>query len=224
MNNNHGRRRTRRVRQQRKQQKTQIGRILLTVGLMALIAVVSIGGTIAWLTADTTPVTNTFTASDIELTLIETKDANGNEYQEGVTNWTAQMIPGKTYDKNPKVTVENATTVDIYLFVQATETGNPKSYLTYEYEMDQEGSGWEMLTGEGVPDYVWYRSVAVSDDEKSWDLIKDDKVSVSSDLKKELLKNANGTISFQAYAIQKDALTTSNMVEIWTMAKPTTNP
>lgn len=52
--------------------------ILLVVSLL-LVMVLSIGGTLAWLTADTAPVVNTFTAGEVTTTVVE-------ELKDGVKN------------------------------------------------------------------------------------------------------------------------------------------
>lgn len=67
--------------------------------LLALTLLVgcAIGGTIAWLTADTGTVTNTFTVGDINITLEETgAQSNQKNYK---------IVPGGTDEKDPKITV-----------------------------------------------------------------------------------------------------------------------
>ena len=81
-------------RQVKKARTNNARRILLLVGLMSLVAVISIGGTIAWLTDQTDAVTNTFTATDIEITLTETPNTDTNNDKVNDT-WKAQLIPGK---------------------------------------------------------------------------------------------------------------------------------
>ena len=90
-----------------------------------------IGGTLAWLTADGGSVTNTFTESDIDITLSETKPENK----------TAPMVPGWTIDKDPKVTVE-ADSEDCWLFVKITESTNPDldAYISYAI-----AAGWKIV-------------------------------------------------------------------------------
>lgn len=63
--------------------------------LVAVVLVIGcvIGGTLAWLTDSTEQVKNTFTTSDIDITLTET---TGTEYK---------MVPGYTIAKDPKATV-----------------------------------------------------------------------------------------------------------------------
>ena len=68
--------------------------LALVICLVLVTALVSVGGTLAWLKDATTPVTNTFTVGDVGITL---KETTGDEYQ---------MIPGSVLDKDPTVTVE----------------------------------------------------------------------------------------------------------------------
>lgn len=77
--------------------------VLLIVSLVALLAV---GGTLAWFTATAEPVTNTFTAGTVEISIID-------EYEE-VKNWN----PGDTAEK--EVSVKNEGTKDAYVRVKLT--------------------------------------------------------------------------------------------------------
>ena len=103
-------------RQVKKARTNNARRILLLVGLMSLVAVISIGGTIAWLTDKTDAVTNTFTTSDISIELAETKS-------------NFKMVPGNTIDKDPKVTVK-ANSEACWLFVKIEESANLDDYIT----------------------------------------------------------------------------------------------
>lgn len=71
----------------------------VTVTLLALVLVLgcAIGGTIAWLTDDAGPVTNTFTVGDINIDLNET---TGTQYK---------IIPGGESAKDPKLTVQSGS-------------------------------------------------------------------------------------------------------------------
>lgn len=101
-------------------------RILLLVGLMSLVAVISIGGTIAWLTDKTDAVTNTFTAADIDIDLVETWNADKNN--DGTNDaWEAKLVPGTTYAKDPKVIV-NENSEACWLFVHVDAQNNTISY------------------------------------------------------------------------------------------------
>lgn len=98
--------------------------------LVALVLVVGciIGGTLAWLTAKTDAVVNTFTTSDIDVTLTETEE----EYK---------MVPGYTIHKDPKTTVVKGSE-ECYLFVKVEKSANFDSYMTYEM-----ADGWTALEG-----------------------------------------------------------------------------
>ena len=75
---------------------------------LALILSVALFGTLAYLTSEA-KVTNTFTVGDVQLTLDEAKvDLNGKPVQgaDRVTGNTYKLIPGKTYVKDPTVTVK----------------------------------------------------------------------------------------------------------------------
>ena len=102
-----------------------------------------IGGTVAWLTDKSDTVVNTFTDSDIDITLTE---STGTEYK---------MVPGYTISKDPKVTVK-ADSEKCYLFVKLDKSNNFDSFLTYEI-----AEGWEQLKDAENKDVngVYYRVV-----------------------------------------------------------------
>lgn len=199
-------------------------RILLLVGLMSLVAVISIGGTIAWLTDSTGPVTNTFTTADVDISLTETwntdTDKNGTN-----DSWQAQLIPGKEYSKNPKVEVLDSTDVDVYLFVKFEE--DAKDYLNYT-SLLTDRNGWTKGDGTDIPDNVWYRTVAKDAATKSWELLADNKVTVKEDLLKSVPENeqvegetympaTSVTLKYTAYAIQTEGFNTatSTVADAW---------
>lgn len=111
-------------RQVKKARTNNARRILLLVGLMSLVAVISIGGTIAWLTDQTEAVTNTFTTADIDIELTETWNADDpKDSDTQFDHWEAKLVPGTTYAKDPKVTV-NAVSEPCWLFIKVTDTNN----------------------------------------------------------------------------------------------------
>lgn len=191
--------------------KNTRNRILLTALAALLLVVVAVGGTVAWLTDTTDEIKNTFTAAGIDITLIETKNPDGTEVSEGVKNWSAKMIPGQTYAKNPVVTVEDTTDVDIYLFVKFEETNTPSTYLTYTSTLTTE-NGWTKLD---VQDNVWYRVVGANDETKSWNLLQNDTIQVKDTVSKDNMSAAaSAELKYTAYAIQKDNVGT--VAEAWT--------
>jgi len=114
----------------RKRRSNHSKSLALVLSLILVIGCVA-GGTLAWLTADSGPVTNTFTESNIDIKLDETKPQNK----------TAPMVPGWTIDKDPKVTVEDGSEY-CWLFVKITESVTPDldDYISYAI-----ASGWEIV-------------------------------------------------------------------------------
>lgn len=91
---------------------------IVAIVAAAAIAVSSALLTIAYLTSSAA-VSNVFTIGNVYITMTETKvDADGKKFESGeqVDTNTYHLIPGKTYDKDPTITV-NAGSVDSYLFV-----------------------------------------------------------------------------------------------------------
>ena len=93
--------------------------ILATVLLVGGI----IGGTLAWLTANSDTVVNTFTSSNIK---IELDEKTGTEYK---------MIPGWTVEKDPFVTVIEGSE-DCYLFIKVEESGANVTVNNKNYTFD----------------------------------------------------------------------------------------
>lgn len=185
--------------------KKHMPRVLLVVCLMLVVMVGSIAGTVAWLTDKTNEVTNTFTTAGIEIDLYETLNPDGTEAADGkpVTDWSAQLIPGKVYGKNPKVVVDaSKTDVDIYLFVKFEEPTAAANPLEYDCVLDNTGSGWTKLTGVDGVNNVWYRTVDASQGFEQ-NLLVDNKVTVKSTLTKDNMPKTASTMKFTAYAIQK---------------------
>lgn len=165
-----------------------------------LVAALSVGGTLAWLTATSGPVKNTFTTAGIDITLTETFNTDSNN--DGTNDkWEAQMIPGYSYTKDPKVTV-SANSEDCYLFVKFEETNNPSTYLTYTSTLTA-ANGWTQGDGTNIPANVWYRKVMKSDTNRSWDLLSGNTVSVKDTVtKNNMATAATATLTYTAYASQ----------------------
>ena len=207
---------------------------------LALIVIIggSIGGTLAWLTDKTTEVTNTFTVGNIAIKLEESWNTDGSDNDTLADSWSAKIIPGNSYEKDPKVTVLSGSE-DCWLFVTMTVKNNtvPNSNKTLiQYEFNNEG--WQTLNDvtyleEGTT--VYYRDVSTSQNNQSWNLLKNivnnnewvgGSVKINSELTKEDLDKyyttddqgkwtvdssvATPTISFQAFAIQKSNFSDAN--------------
>lgn len=161
-------------------------RALVLVVAVALLLGTVIGGTIAWLTAQTEPVTNTFVIGDITLSLAE---STGSEYP---------LSAGQTVDKDPTVTV-GANSVDCWVFVKVDESEDLDKYITYEM-----ADGWTALEGEeGV--YYYDEIVKMSETPTEISVLKDDQVTGTNFSSTELAdyeKTDPPKLTFTAYAIQ----------------------
>ena len=186
--------------------------LVLALAVMLIVGA-TVGGTIAWLTSTSGPVVNTFSATDIEVTLVETKglDKDGK--------WSNPMIPGASYEKDPTVTVTDNTTVDCYLFVKFEENADAKKYLTYTSTLNT-GNGWALV--DGTTD-VWYRIVRTGDETKAWTLLAADDagkaVTVNGETvtKQTMTEAAGAKLTYTAYAVQLAKSSTENFTatEAW---------
>ena len=182
-----------------------------SLALILAIAIVVggvVAGTLAWLTDKTEPVVNTFTTSDINIELKETKN-------------TFQMIPGWDIEKDPKVTVK-ADSEACYLFVKLEKSANFDQYMTYEM-----ADGWTALPG---VDGVYYREVGKATADVIFAVLKGDKVTVKDTVTKEMMASAKEnppTLTVTAYAAQLYKNGNNEKLDIttaWQSAQPTSNP
>ena len=200
-------------------------KIITTITMLALIICFTIGGTLAWLMDTTDPVQNTFTSGDVDITLTETPNTNIKDNDETNDSWSAQMIPGNTYAKDPKVTVKGATdAVDCWLFVKVEEKGNAQTYLDYSFTFDNV-DGWQQLNTSTEGDTtttVWYREVEASETDQSWYLLDGKEgyadgfvyVNNTAVTKETVDTAAKAELVFTAYAAQKDNRTVE---EAWAL-------
>ena len=185
----------------------------LLIAAVCLVAILTsaVVGTIAWLTDKTTTVTNTFSPSNIGLTLTE----------EG---FNGKMVPGTKIDKEAIVTVTND--IDCYVFVKVTESDNLKDFIVYTM-----ATGWELVPGQTN---VYYRAVAANAAEKEFSVLADDKVTVDSEVTKAMMATLSDntkypTLSFTAYAIQQEGIADANtdgtaVDEAWAVASAQATP
>lgn len=178
---------------------------LALVLALAMIVVCVVGGTLAWLTDKTAPVTNTFTYGDIDITLAET---TGTSYK---------MIPGYTIDKNPKVTVL-ADSEKCYLFVKVAESDNFDTFMTYEM-----AAGWTQGDGTNIPSNVYYRVVETSTADQPFYVLAGNQVTVKDTVTKADMDGLKAnvatqpTLTFTAYACQymKNSTASFSAIEAW---------
>lgn len=171
---------------------------VLSIVAVVLVLCCAIGGTLAWLTDKTGPVVNTFTVGDINIELKET-----------TTNY--KMVPGNTITKDPKVTVK-ANSEACWLFVKVEKSSNFDNFMTYAM-----ADGWTAL-----PDVtgVYYRKVAATTAATEFSVLKDNSVLVKDSVTKTMLNGLGETtfptLTFTAYAVQKDNVATAT--DAWAKA------
>lgn len=178
---------------------------LAMVLALVLLAVCAVSGTLAWLTAKSDVVTNTFTTSDIKVKLEET---TGTNYK---------MIPGYTIRKDPEATVLTGSE-ECYLFVKLVKSENFDTYLEYVI-----ADGWTKL--EGVADTVYYRVVDGTTNQigTAYSVLEDNQVTVKDSVTKEQMNAldvggvAKPTLTITAYASQlhKNATETFSAFDAW---------
>ena len=185
---------------------------LIAACLMLVVGVV--GGTVAWLTATTGSVVNTFTCGDINITLAET---TGTSYK---------ILPGNNITKDPTVTV-SANSENCILFVKVEEENWPTFTETngtrkVRYDI---ADGWTALTGVSG---VYYRTVTSSESNQDFAVLKDNTITVSGNLTKVEVNSMTTapTLTITAYAHQLATGNSENptfdRATAWANLNPTT--
>ena len=166
--------------------------------LLALVLLLggAIGGTLAWLIAQSNTVVNTFVVGNVSLELTEaSKDT------------TYKVVPGNSQVKNPLVTV-GATSENCWVFVKITEENNDVAGTNLKFVDWIIADGWTAVPGATG---VYYRQyISTSTDKGPYPVLKDNKVTYSSQLTQAMLKDAQPKLTFQAYAIQIEGLKDAN--------------
>lgn len=177
------------------------------VAMLALVLVIgcAVGGTVAWLTAQTGPVVNTFTYGDIKIDLTETKPENKQ----------AKIIPGVNIDKNPKVTVKKDSEA-CWLFVKVEKAGT----FVADKVTSSIADGWTQGDDTTIPANVYYRKVNAVTSDTDFAVLKDNKICVSENLTKSDIQSitVQPKLTFTAYAVQQDGIT--DVADAWAKANP----
>lgn len=176
---------------------------VLSIVAVVLVLCCAIGGTLAWLTAKSAVVTNTFAPSNIK---IELKETTGENYK---------MIPGYTITKDPKATVL-AGSEECWLFVKIEKSANFNQYLTYE-----PANGWDPVAEETN---VYARKVTTAEIGTAYSVLLNNQVTVKSDVTEAMMEGLNTanypTLTITAYASQlyKSAGVEFTAAEAWANA------
>lgn len=166
---------------------------VLSIVAVVLVLCCAIGGTLAWLTAKSEVVTNTFAPSNIK---IELKETTGTQYN---------MVPGQTIAKDPAAKVL-AGSEECWLFVKLEKFANFDTFMTYEM-----ANGWEKVTG--APG-VYARKVLTANIGTAYSVLAGDQVTVKDSVDETMMNSLTTanypTLTITAYATQ---LYKSNGVE-----------
>ena len=183
--------------------RSMSGKALAVLVAVVLLIGCVVGGTVAWLVAKSDPIENVFTVGDINVSLSETR----------VTNY--HIVPGVNIAKDPKAQVK-ARSENCYLFVKVDEKDWPAfkeqdgTTRKVDYEL---ATGWIELE-----DGVYYLEVSKSTENQIFQILKDNKVTVSKNLTKGELDtvSAKPKLTFTVYAVQKEGVKTA--AEAWEIA------
>lgn len=199
------------------------GKLVVAMLAVTLLIGCAIGGTVAWLTAKTDPVVNTFTYGDINIDLWEhaydaTMNALGTSKVTKVENY--KIIPGVDLPKDPTVTVK-AGSEACWLFVKVEKSG---TFVTDKVAYAIDNTVWTQLDNVAGVYYKKIDTLTASD--TNYNILQDKKVTVSQELTKGEINSIeegkkNPTLTFKAYAVQLDAAQTA--AGAWAIANPTTN-
>lgn len=176
---------------------------VLSIVAVVLVLCCAIGGTLAWLTAKSDVVTNTFTPSNIK---IELKESTGEQYK---------MVPGQTIKKDPAAKVF-AGSEECWLFVKLDKSTNFDDYLTYDM-----ATGWELVSGQTN---VYARKVTTADFGTAFSVLKGDQITVKGTVTEAMMTSLAAanypTLTVTAYATQlhKSATEDFTAVDAWAAA------
>lgn len=189
-----------------KEKKSVSMKAAIILVIAVLLIGCTVGGTLAWLIATTTPVQNTFVAGDIgDLDLDET---TGDKYI---------IIPGTEITKNPVVTFSgNNIKAYVFLKVDAPDWTVSTTDTTHTYTMGNNEMSWVLKGWTVLEPGVYYKAVDPNVDE-TWHLIDGDKITVSSSITKDTIKSFESSVSFTAYAIQQEGF--PSVEAAWTAAQ-----
>lgn len=190
---------------------------LALVLALGLVVVGIVSGTMAWLTDATEEVKNTFTDSDINIVLDESKHNDDGTLDTDTRvngNSNYKMIPGHTIAKDPMVTLDKDSEA-CYLFIKVKEDlgawsadgKNFTDYLNYSVDTDV----WMAVEGQAG---IYYKEVDkatldAANKDLTFKIIKDDTITVSGEnVTKDMMDAIDGenetkpTLTFQAAAVQ----------------------
>ena len=179
-------------------------KILAMACAMLLTAALAVGGTLAYLTANTDVVTNTFTVGKVDITLDET-DVDLYGIKDGETRVIRndyKLIPGHSYTKDPIVHVAKESE-QCWLFVKVTnDIAGIEDATKIADQMI--ANGWSAVAG-ATDVYAYGQIVDARTEAKNVKVFESFKISSTADVS----TYAGKTITIDAYAIQADGFDTA---------------
>lgn len=184
---------------------------------LALVAFASV--TLAWITAQSTVVTNTFTYGKVEITLDEAKVTEYGDPVDGaarVIKNEYKLIPGEEYTKDPTVKVKSGSE-PCYVYVEVNN-GLKNVIVATTIEDQMKAKGWLQISGTNI----WYYNAVVDTltEGEDIDLIVFESFKLADEIA-DIATVANNTITIKAYAVQSANLGTAE--EAWAATSATFN-
>ena len=174
----------------------------LVIAICAVLLVAgSVAGTLAYLTATSEAVTNTFTVGNITIALDEAQvDVYGEEVapDSRVKDNSYKLVPGRTYKKDPTIHVTKGSEA-CYLFVKI-ENNIADVVTTDSVAAQLTNNRWTLLTGNV---YYYENVVDASTAEADVDVAVFESFAVDAEAESADIADCNGkTIVVTAYAVQ----------------------
>lgn len=142
---------------------------IYTILAVVLVCCIAVAGTLAYLTAQTTEVKNTFTSTPT-LGKIDLKEHEATANDKGVytlgkaevTSNSYKVLPGVDLPKDPFITISEKSDVASYLYVEVVDKLGENSGLSYA--LTDDWTKLEGLTGvNGGAVYVYKDSMLITD-------------------------------------------------------------
>lgn len=173
---------------------------------LALVACISVGGTLAYLTATDKELTNTFKFGGITIDVTEISNSNNADNKEtvgtgkvaGGINYT-NLVAGQEINKQVDVKINNNVDAKLYVLVDFGEGNNA---LTLKENPTSSAYGWEAVEIVETNKKLYTRTVTADAEDKDFDLF--DNVKVPDVNVEDGATVALNDIKITAYAVQAD--------------------
>ncbi len=173
-----------------------VKKVAATTAALSLTAAVAVGGTLAWLTAKTDTIENTFTIGNVGIKLQEKQGEEWKTAGEGFTGQQYTVTPGINITKEAKVTVNDGSEKSI-VYLKVVKGSDFDTY----FDATVDTNNWTPLAGH--ENYYW----KVAEENAELGILANNTVDPDEDALVNGVKLDKATLSFQAAAIQYDGLT-----------------